>query len=92
MPVDVVETLEEEVKTYEPRNALEGGKDGLVFYRRIIAESGKFLSQHGMLFFEIGCEQREDVMRLMADAGFRNIICKKDYAGLDRVVFGQYIH
>lgn len=85
----VMETLMPEVKDHEPRLALDGSEDGLLFYRRIIEESGCFLKENGYLMFEIGCDQGEAVKSLMADAGFTEIEVKKDYAGFDRVVKGK---
>lgn len=85
---DEIDTLMPEVREHEPRLALDGGKDGLDFYRRIIAESGEYLYGGGMLFLEIGYDQREDVSALMEEAGFGEIQAVKDYAGLDRVVYG----
>lgn len=85
---DVIETLMPEVREHEPRMALDGQADGLFFYREIIAQAGRFLIGGGMLFFEIGYDQGEDVSRLMEEAGYMNIEVIKDFAGLDRVVFG----
>lgn len=88
---DVIPTLEPEVAAHEPIAALDGGEDGLQFYRRIVASAGKYLTRGGMLFFEIGYDQAEAVSGLMADAGFIDIEIKKDYGGLDRVVFGTFL-
>lgn len=85
---DEIETLMPEVRDHEPRLALDGGGDGLFFYRRIIAESPGYLPGGGMLFFEIGCHQAEAVVMLMEEAGFLEVKTVKDYAGLDRVVYG----
>ena len=85
---DVVETLMPEVRDYEPRLALDGQEDGLFFYRQIIAKAGEFLMGGGVLFFEIGYDQGEDVRRLMEEAGYMEIEVIKDFAGLDRVVCG----
>lgn len=85
---DVIETLMPEVREHEPRLALDGQADGLFFYREIIAQAGRFLIGGGMLFFEIGYDQGEEVSRLMEEAGYMNIEVIKDFAGLDRVVFG----
>lgn len=87
----VIETLMPEVKDYEPRLALDGTEDGLFFYRRIVAESRDYLTGGGMLYFEIGHDQAESVKSLMQEAGFAEINVVKDYAGLDRVVYGTYI-
>lgn len=89
---EVVEGLMKEVKEHEPRIALEGGQDGLDFYRRIIKDSRRFLKKGGMLFFEIGYDQAERVMEMMERSGFAEVFCKKDYAGLDRVVYGRRIN
>lgn len=85
---DVIESLMPEVRDYEPHLALDGGVDGLAFYRRIIERAGEFLTGGGMLFFEIGYDQGEEVSRLMEEAGYIDIEVIKDFAGLDRVVFG----
>ncbi len=86
---DVIETLMPEVKEHEPRQALDGRSDGLYFYRRIVEESREHLVSGGMLYFEIGHDQAEDVSALMQAAGFRGIQVIKDYGGLDRVVYGS---
>lgn len=87
---DVMSTLMPEVREHEPRIALDGGADGLVFYRRIAQEAGRHLNGGGMLFFEIGCEQADAVREIMEEAGFREIQVVKDFAGLDRVVYGSW--
>lgn len=78
-----------EVRDYEPRMALDGDADGLRFYRKITAEAGEHLASGGMLFFEIGCDQADDVVSLMERHGFKEVTVRKDYAGLDRVVYGR---
>ena len=85
---DVIESLMPEVRGHEPRLALDGRDDGLVFYREIIAKAGRFLTRGGMLFFEIGYDQGEEVCRMMREAGYIDIEVIKDFAGLDRVVCG----
>lgn len=85
---DVIGTLMEEVKDHEPVMALDGGADGLDFYREIVAESTKHLCGGGMLFFEIGYDQKAAVTALMEEAGFQGVTTVCDYAGLDRVVYG----
>ena len=88
---DVIPTLMEEVKTYEPMSALDGREDGLYFYREIVKQAGGYLNRGGKLFFEIGCEQAEDVSKLLTDAGYKEVQVVKDLAGLDRVVWGSYL-
>lgn len=90
IPTKVIEQLEAEVKLHDPMQALDGKEDGLYFYRKIIAESPKYLKNQGTLFFEIGHDQGADVSLLMREAGFEHVTVKKDLAGLDRVVFGVY--
>lgn len=85
---DVIATLMPEVRDHEPMMALDGGDDGLIFYRKIAEAAGAYLNGGGMLFFEIGCEQAAEVCRIMEQAGFREIEVVKDFAGLDRVVWG----
>ncbi len=72
----------------EPRGALDGGVDGLDFYRRITAEAADHLVEDGLLAFEIGYDQGEAVAALCREAGFSRTIVLKDYAELDRMVFG----
>lgn len=86
---DIIGTLMPEVKEYEPMMALDGGDDGLDFYKRIIEEAPKHLYSKGWLMFEIGYDQRKAVKELMEEQGFLDVIVKKDYAGLDRVVYGH---
>ncbi|WP_315116620.1 peptide chain release factor N(5)-glutamine methyltransferase [uncultured Clostridium sp.] len=85
----VIEDLMDDVKKFEPYEALSGGEDGLDFYRRIIEESKVVLKKNGIIAFEIGYDQGEDVMKLLKENNFSNIECKKDLAGLDRVIKGR---
>ena len=78
--------LEPEVRDFDPLNALDGGEDGLDFYRRIIKRVPAFLKKGGMLFFEIGYDQAKAVTGLLLDEGFSEIEVIKDYGGNDRVV------
>lgn len=90
IPTKVIEGLKEEVRVHDPILALDGKEDGLYFYREIIRQAGDFLKHKGKLYFEIGHDQGKDVEKLMVEAGFCEVIIKKDLAGLDRVVFGTY--
>lgn len=85
----VIDSLMPEVKEYEPVLALDGGEDGLDFYRKIIAEAPGHLDAQGWVLFEIGYNQGEAVSGLMRQAGFKDVEVKKDYAELDRVVSGH---
>lgn len=88
IPSEDIEELQVEVRGYEPRKALDGGIDGLDFYRRIIPESKTYLNKSGILAFEIGYSQGEIVKRLFIEEGFCNVEIIKDLQGLDRVVVG----
>ncbi|MCH5256794.1 MAG: peptide chain release factor N(5)-glutamine methyltransferase [Lachnospiraceae bacterium] len=87
----VIKTLMPEVRDYEPISALDGREDGLYFYREIIKEAGKYLAGGGKLFFEIGFDQGADVKNMMEAAGYKQVEIIKDYAGLDRVVYGSLL-
>ena len=84
---DVIETLQTEVKDYEPYTALYGGNDGLDFYRRITDIAPQMLKNNGLLAFEIGYDQGEDVSALMN--GFYDVRIIKDLCNNDRVVIGR---
>lgn len=85
----VIPTLMEEVREHEPMSALDGMEDGLYFYRKIVDESKNYLTKEGMLFFEIGYDQGQAVSEMMQKAGFKDINVVKDFAELDRVVYGS---
>lgn len=80
-----------EVREHEPHLALDGKDDGLHFYREIIKGAMPHLKRGGQLFFEIGYDQREAVQALLAANGYTEIAVVKDYAGLDRVVYGTFL-
>ena len=82
----VIPTLMEEVREYDPYIALDGGEDGLDFYRRIIDGAKDYLKRGGQILLEIGSEQAKAVSELLREAGFKEIDVCRDFAGLDRVV------
>ena len=85
---DVIPTLQTEVKDHEPMSALDGGEDGLDFYRVIAREAGEFLKKRGILFLEIGCDQGNAVRELLTEAeGYSDVRCLKDLAGRDRIIY-----
>lgn len=84
-----IEGLDKSVADYEPEVALNGGEDGLDFYRKITAEAPKYLNRGGYLVFEIGAKQKKDVEKLLHEHHFSAIGCEKDFNGLDRVVYGR---
>lgn len=85
IPTKDLSTLEPEVRL-EPKIALDGGIDGLDFYRRIIAQAPEYLISGGHLVLEIGWDQGAKVIELGRTAGFVNCQIIPDYAGKDRVV------
>ena len=83
---DVIKALDKEVQK-EPILALDGGKDGLDIYRRIIEKAYKYLNEDGYLCLEIGYDQKEEVIELISKTNkYTNIYSKKDLAGNDRIV------
>ncbi|WP_040210611.1 peptide chain release factor N(5)-glutamine methyltransferase [Clostridium polynesiense] len=83
-----INTLMEDVKNYEPHLALNGGKDGLDFYRKITEQSSTLLKNGGMLAYETGYNQREEVIEILEHYGFKEIISGSDLGGNHRVVIG----
>lgn len=81
-----IDELMSDVKDYEPITALDGGNDGLYFYKKIISQSKKVLKFNGILAFEIGYDQANDIRKILEINGYKNIKVVKDLAGLDRVV------
>lgn len=72
----------------EPHTALFGGEDGLYFYRKISEKWKSALKENGILAFEVGINEAEDVAKILESGGFKNIGVKKDLIGIERVVFG----
>ena len=82
-----IENLQVEVREHEPRLALDGGEDGLVFYRKIVKESKDYLKENGFLIFEIGYDEGNEVLQLMKDKF--DVKIYKDLNNFDRVVVGR---
>ena len=85
-----IEGLDGEVKNYDPRLALDGGDDGLDFYRRISAEAKEHLTKGGKIFFEIGKGQFTQVKNILAKNGFEDIKGIKDYNKIYRIVKAEW--
>lgn len=85
---EVIPTLMEDVKDYEPYIALWGGEDGLDFYRKITEQSRSTLKIGGILAYEIGYDQAKEVSDILVNSGYINVKVIKDLAGNDRVVTG----
>lgn len=84
---NMISILQEEVKDHEPLNALDGGRDGLDFYRTIVEKAADFLKPEGFLLVEIGHDQGEDLRKMLKDSGkYSPAVVIKDLPGRDRVV------
>lgn len=81
-----IKSLENEVKYYDPKLALKGGKDGLKFYRQIISEAPQYLVKNGVIYFEVGQNQSNNVVKLLEE-DFKCIKIIKDYGGIERFVY-----
>ncbi|MBI1811577.1 MAG: peptide chain release factor N(5)-glutamine methyltransferase, partial [Nitrospirae bacterium] len=92
-----IANLQPEIKKWEPRSALDGGEDGLDYYRAILSEAPKYLTPPcpslprggwggGVIFLEIGEGQSEEVSVIAMQNGFCNISVIKDYAGIERII------
>ena len=87
---DVIKCLDKEVQK-EPMMALDGGKDGLDFYRKIAKQARAYLNEDGYLALEIGYNQKEKVKELLKKEGYREIYSKKDFGDNDRIVIGKKV-
>lgn len=86
-PYIKTKVIDEYILKYEPKLALDGGEDGLEFYRIIINEGYKYLKESGIIALEIGYDQRQDVMELVNNSGkYKECKCIKDLGGNDRVI------
>ncbi len=88
IPSGDIPGLDASVKDYEPLMALDGGEDGLDFYRAIAHRWRSALAKNGRLYFEVGIGQADEVLRIMRSAGFGDIQIVKDTGGISRVVYG----
>ncbi len=86
----VLSSLPDDVAKYEPEYALDGGDDGLIFYRRITELAKEKLENGGLLVFEIGFDQAEEVSEILKESNmFQHIEITKDYAGLNRMITAE---
>ena len=88
IPTGDIAGLDRSVRDYEPHSALDGGEDGLDFYRAVVSQWGSALRLGGSLLFEVGVGQAADVERLMAEHGFSDVQSSQDTQGIWRVVEG----
>lgn len=89
-PSDIVQ-LSPEVKDFEPTNALDGGTDGLDFYKKISSEAGKWLYNKGKIYFEIGKGQMNDIVNIMECNGFQKVTGEYDFYECERIVHGVFL-
>lgn len=85
------ETLEPELKIYEPKIALTDNSDGISFYKHIIGVSSLLLKNPGKIYFELGINQSKQVQKYFEDKMFDKVSITKDYAGIDRIICGEKI-
>lgn len=86
---DDIRNLQQEIKDWEPVEALDGGEDGLNYFRLIIAEARNYLKQSGCLMLELGISQADAVRTIAEHAGFTDISFKKDYSGIERIFIAK---
>ena len=89
IPTADIETLDPSVRDHEPHLALDGGADGLDFYRVIADKWRDALLPNGLMAFEVGIGQADEVLRIMRANGFGDIQIVKDLHGIPRVVYGR---
>ena len=81
-----IDGLMDEVRLHEPHLALDGGEDGLDFYRKIAHEAKEYLESEGRLFFEIGFDEGDALREILSSEGYKDIEVVRDYSGNERVV------
>lgn len=87
---DDIKNLQTEIKDWEPLSALDGGTDGLDFFRAIILIARKSLKENGILMLEIGIDCADAVKDILKGSGYSHIELTKDYAGIDRIAVGEW--
>ena len=88
IPSGLCDSLQPEVRA-EPLLALDGGSDGCNLYRRIISTAPAFLSDGGKLLMELGINEADYLADILENAGWRNIVIRRDYAGVDRMILAM---
>jgi release factor glutamine methyltransferase len=87
---DDIKNLQTEIKDWEPLTALDGGTDGLDFYRAIILIARKSLNENGILMLEIGIDCADAIKDILKGSGYSHIELTKDYAGIERIAVGEW--
>ena len=88
---DDIIALQPEIKDWEPLNALDGGEDGLGFYREIIPASRQYIKDNGIIMLELGAGCDDAVGRMLDQAGYNEVEVRKDYAGIKRIINARWI-
>ena len=83
---DELDTLQREIREWEPVDALDGGEDGMDFYRQILSSAGAYLNPGGCIFLELGFDQAGGVQKLAQEQGFKDVAIINDYAGIGRIL------
>lgn len=83
---DELDTLQREIRDWEPVAALDGGDDGIDFYRQILSSVMEYLKPGGFIFLELGYDQAEAVQRLAREHDFKDVLIMEDYAGIGRIL------
>lgn len=86
---DDMKHLQPEIRAWEPAEALDGGEDGLDYYRIMIPEARFYLRENGSLILEIGVGQAKDIKEMAGNAGFRSVSLVNDYAGIERILIAK---
>jgi release factor glutamine methyltransferase len=86
---DEIGNLQPEITDWEPGEALNGGEDGLDYYKMLIPEAKNYLKESGYLVLEIGIGQSDEVKWMAEEAGFQDIIVIRDYSGIERILIAK---
>ena len=90
IPAGEIDGLQPEVAEFEPRSALDGGEDGLDFYRVIAEKAPGYMENGALLALELGAGQAQEVVSMLKEHGFRDLEVLKDYAGHKRMLFCRF--
>ncbi len=82
--------LQPEIKDWEPLDALDGGGDGLDYYRIIVPQAKNYLENNGVLVLEIGISQSDSIKKIAEETGYLEIRLVKDYANIERILIAKY--
>lgn len=90
IPTKEIEDLDVEVKNFDPKISLDGGEDGLEFYKQIANGAKHLLNKNGKILLEIGIKQAKNVQKMLKNAGF-SVYVKKDYNNIERIIVGELL-